>query len=160
MKRFAILISSSIKKESAKVILTKYKRGFMKGFPSACYEYVLSPLVNKDAALAYDTVEYSLCSCRHAHCPLSARSSGASTAIKARMLEDARCFKSSIDMTKAESEILGWRFRSVVELLPSNGEAPAILSSAAQQTPCGSHTTFCEGRNTAEALTYKRGSVA
>lgn len=29
MKRFAILISSSIKKESAKVILTKYKRGFM-----------------------------------------------------------------------------------------------------------------------------------
>ena len=29
------------------------------GFPSVCYEYVLSPLVNKEAALAYSRVEYS-----------------------------------------------------------------------------------------------------
>ena len=29
------------------------------GFPSACCEYVLSPLVNKEVVLAYDRAEYS-----------------------------------------------------------------------------------------------------
>ena len=29
------------------------------GFPSVCYEYVLLPLVNKEAASAYSRAEYS-----------------------------------------------------------------------------------------------------
>ena len=29
------------------------------GFPTVCYEYVLLPLVNKEAALAYVIAEYS-----------------------------------------------------------------------------------------------------
>ena len=52
---YVILLCLSLKT----FLLFRQKRGGDVQFPSVCYEYVLLPLVNREAALVYSRAEYS-----------------------------------------------------------------------------------------------------